>query len=494
MSETSATSATSSVRDVNGPTPGVPVARWAMRGLLLVVLSFANLQLIWSPDVLPNTLFAWTIVRSGNVTYDEFVGAPGDARPDRIDREAYFFRACGVSTATTPPSAPRSAGGPPAPGPSDHVCSIFPPGIAILALPILVPAVLAGVSPGDATALLYLGHLAAAIIEALATLLLWSILGRFVTPRRALALTLLYALATSVRTVASQALWQHAGVHLFVALALWLVLRDGPVVLRRELAAGLALGLGGVVRQTAALVVLGIGGGRRTVALLAAAAVGLVPLLGYDLIAFGRPFEQGYGAKPFDTPLPVGLYGLLLSPSRGLLVYAPYLLFALVALVLAWRRPGPVARRLRGLGAVWCLTLVLYATYTEWWGGRVFGPRFLDDQAPVLFAALAWGIGQGLLASRVARVAFALMAGWSLLLFNAAALAYDQRWDTVPVNVNFQPARLFDWADPQWLAVIGSLPAAGPRALAGLILSLAALAALLRVEGIAHRRPLSSPG
>jgi len=80
--------------------------------------------------------------------------------------------------------------------------------------------------------------------------------------------------------------------------------------------------------------------------------------------------------------------------------------------VLAWRRPGPAARRLRGLGIVWVGTLALYATYTEWWGGRVFGPRFLDDQAPVLFAALAWGIGQGLLARTGAKVVFAASAAW----------------------------------------------------------------------------------
>lgn len=465
-----------------------------MRGLLLIVLSFANLQLIWSPDVLPNTLFAWTVVRSGDLTYDEFTGTAADAGPDRIDREAYFFRACGLSTATAPPTAPRSAGGPPAPGPNDHVCSIFPPGVAILALPVLVPAVLLGVSPGDATALLYLGHLAAAIMEALATLLLWSVLGRFVTARCALGLTLLYALGTSVRTVASQALWQHAGVHLFVALALWLVLHERPVPLRRELAAGFAIGLGGVVRQTSALIAVGLGGGRRVIPVLLAALVGLLPLLVYDQLAFGQPFEQGYGSKPFDTPLPVGLYGLLLSPSRGMLIYAPYLAFALIALASAWRRPGLVARRLRGLGVVWVLTLALYATYTEWWGGRVFGPRFLDDQAPVLFAALAWAIGDGLLARRAARVLFVAAAAWSIVLFNAAALVYDQRWDTVPVNVNFHPERLFDWADPQWLAVLVSLPGSGPRALAGLVLSLAALALLLRVEGILVRRPLSSAG
>ena len=470
----------------------VPAARWVMRGLLLVVLGFANLQLIWSPDVLPNTLFAWTIVQSGDLTYDEFTGPAGGTAPDRIDREAYFFRACGVSTATAPPAAPRSAGGPPAPGPNDHVCSIFPPGIAILALPVLLPAVLLGVSPGDATALLYLGHLAATIVEALATLLLWSVLGRFVSAHWALTLTLLYAFATSVRTVASQALWQHAGVHLFVALALWLVFHDRPVPLRRELAAGFTLGLASVVRQTAALVALGIGGGRRVVLTVLAVGVGLLPLLVYDQLAFGQPFEQGYGSKPFDTPLATGIYGLLLSPSRGLLIYAPYLAFALVSLALAWRRPGPVARRLRGLGVAWGLTLALYATYTEWWGGRVFGPRFLDDQAPVLFAALAWGIGQGLLSGRAARAVFVAMATWSVALFNAAALVYDQRWDTVPLNVNFHPERLFDWSDPQWLAVLASIPGAGPRALAGLVLSLAALALLLRVEGIFTRRPLSS--
>lgn len=459
--------------------------RWALRGVLLVLLAFANLNLIWSPDVLPNTLFAWTLVRSGGVTYDLFATAsPTDDRPDRIDREAYFFRACGPSSATGPAAAPRSAGGPPPPGPTDHVCSVFPPGVALLALPILVPAVLAGVSAGDATALVLLGHLVAAILEALAALLLWSVMRRFVSERWALGLVLLYVLATSVRTIGSQALWQHPGVHLCVALALWLVLRERPATARREFLAGLALGFGTVVRQTTALLAFGIGGGRGFLRTMAGFGLGLVPLLAYDAIAFGDPFEQGYGAKPFDSPVLSGLYGLLLSPSRGALVYAPYLLFALAALALAWRRPGEVARRLRGLGLMSLATLLLYATYAEWWGGRVFGARFLDDLAPILFAALAWAIGQGLLARPAIRTAFWVLAGWSVVLFNAAALVYDQRWDTDPVNVNFHPERLFDWSDPQWLAVLGALPAGGLRALVAATLSLAIVAVLLRSEGL----------
>jgi hypothetical protein len=113
----------------------------------------------------------------------------------------------------------------------------------------------------------------------------------------------------------------------------------------------------------------------------------------------------------------------------------------------------------------------------------VFGPRFLDDLAPALVAALAWGISQGVLSRAWARFAFRAAAAWSLLLFNAAALVYDPNgWDTVPVNVNFDPSKLFSWSDPQWLSVLASFAAADPRALAGAALSAVLVALLLRIE------------
>ena len=136
----------------------VGFARWQMRGLLLFVLAFANLNDIWSPDVLPNALFAWTVVNERDLDYDEFVFRPSGARPlatrgaaltNKLDSEAYFFRACGESTATEPPGTTRSPGGPPAPGPNDHVCSIFPPGTAFLAFPFFAPFVFAGADPAQ---------------------------------------------------------------------------------------------------------------------------------------------------------------------------------------------------------------------------------------------------------------------------------------------------------------------------------------------------------
>ena len=481
-------------------------ARWVMRGLLLFALTFANLKTIWSPDVLPNALLPFTLLREGNLNYDEFVFRPGQqpfgglTGPQLIDSEAYFFRACGVSTASAPPSVPRSKGGPPAPGPNDHVCSVFPPGMGFLAIPFFLPFVMSGASALDLNMLINIGHLAAAFYEVLATLLLWAVLRRIVTERAAFALVLLYFLGTSVRTVASQALWQHAGVHLAIAIALWLVIDERPISLRREFLAGLASGLGAIVRQTTALVApflpgvhmgVTIGGGRRAervIAALAGAAIGAVPLLIINWVVLGDPLEQGYGAKPFDlASVPAGLAGLLISPSRGLFVYEPWTILALASMIIAGfanTTKGNISRRISGFVLLWVAFLLLYATYAEWWGGRVFGPRFLDDLAPVLITGLAWGVMGGWFAFGVSRAVLVLTAAWSLVIFNAAAFVYDQSWDTLPVNVNDDPSRLFSWADPQWAAVLRQLANGGPQVIVGVALTALALLFLARVEGL----------
>jgi hypothetical protein len=490
---------------VNVPAP-VPRMRWFMRGLLLFALCFTNLKDIWSPDVIPNALLPFTLLREGNVDYDEFVFRPADrvVRPpgwttfdpnaSKLDSEAYFFRACGVSTATAPAGVPRSKGGPPAPGPNDHVCSVFPPGMGILAIPFFLPAIVLGAEALDLGMLLRVGHVAAAFYETIAALLLWAVLRRIVSERAALMLVLLYFLGTSVRTVASQALWQHAGVHLAIAVSLWLLLRDRETAPRRDFLAGLSLGLGGVVRQTTALVALGLSptrGWRRAATLAAGVAVGLLPLLAYNAIAYGNPLEQGYGAKPFDSPVLQGLAGLLISPSRGLFIYEPWTTAALGGFVIAAfakTTRGHISRHITVLPIVWVLFVALYATYAEWWGGRVFGPRFLDDLAPVLMVGLAWGVSGGWYALGFMRALFWLMCAWSLLIFNAAALVYDQSWDTLPVNVNDDPSKIFSWADPQWLAVLRAVPNGGPQVVMGILLTLLVLIFLLRIEGVLARR------
>ncbi|TMD62190.1 MAG: hypothetical protein E6I87_00560 [Chloroflexi bacterium] len=457
-----------------------------MRTALFAALSLANLTLLWSPDVLPNSWFAWTVLREGNVDYDEFT-----APPVAVDREAYFFRACGVSTFTGTPRVPRSIGGPPPPGPGDHICSVFPPGAAIMALPFFAPFVIADIGPNQLALLLAIGKVVAALEEGLAAGLLVAALAPFAGRRFALFLGVLYLLATGVHTTSAQALWQHGAVHLLEILALYLLLplfRRADVSRRRLIVAGLALGFAVVTRQTSALFDAGILAALvfarlpwRPVAV--GVAIGALPLPLYDLLAFGSVFEQGYGAKTFGTLPLEGLYGVLLSPSRGLFVYSPFLLFAIPPLVLAWRSRDALAPLLRWLGLATAALVVAYALYAEWWGGRVFGARFLTDALPVLFLSLAIAAPR----IRLTRAVFGVAAAWGMLLYGAGGFAYTQTpggggvWDT-DRNINFDQTALFSWVDPQWLDTLRAAASLDAHGVASIALTLLVLAALAFIE------------
>ena len=96
----------------------------------------------------------------------------------------------------------------------------------------------------------------------------------------------------------------------------------------------------------------------------------------YDAIVFGSPIAQSYPGVPWDLAAG-GHLGLLLSPSRGLLVYSPFLVLALIWWARAWTRRTETSALLRstsiGALALW----LVYGAYRDWWGGWVFGSRYL---------------------------------------------------------------------------------------------------------------------
>ena len=125
----------------------------------------------------------------------------------------------------------------------------------------------------------------------------------------------------------------------------------------------------------------------------AGSAVGVAPLLSYNALLFGGPFQFGYptaaeGAKhlnTFETPLLQGLYGFLLSPGKSIFVFAPPAILALDGLRRLWRLD-------RGLAAIAILFPLVYlfffARYTQWEGGYCVGPRYMVPAIVLLFVAL----------------------------------------------------------------------------------------------------------
>ena len=275
---------------------------------------------------------------------------------------------------------------------------------------------------------------------------------RFTTWRRAVLIALAYGLGTCVWTLSSQALWQHPANELFVALGAWCFVRGwrlpGDVAAPHwgwAAGAGLAWSWAVACRPTSLLLLAAAGVGlaivhrRSAVALLVGAVpVGLV-LAVHNALLFGSPVRFGqtvhtataseYLARkgvesPWTWAVWDGAAGLLLSPSRGLLVYSPFLVFALVGMVRASRDPrwSPLRPLVVGTLLTW---LVAFAWF-DWWGGWSYGYRPIVDTAPLL-ALLLVPVLPTVLGAPARRIAFALLLAWAVGVQALGAFAYNAR-------------------------------------------------------------------
>lgn len=132
---------------------------------------------------------------------------------------------------------------------------------------------------------------------------------------------------------------------------------------------------------------------------LGAAFVAALVHAEWNAARFGSPFEFGYDwgeqLRPGDVPrpfllteLPRGLFGLLLSPGKSILLFAPPLVLSLPRLAALWRRDRGAALAVAAAGAT---SLLVFASYFYWEGGYAFGPRHLLPVVPLLLLPLACG-------------------------------------------------------------------------------------------------------
>ncbi len=136
----------------------------------------------------------------------------------------------------------------------------------------------------------------------------------------------------------------------------------------------------------------------------------------YNWLRFGNPLTTGYlPQERFSTPFVEGLYGLTLSPGKGLVWYNP-LFFAALASWPAFFRRHRVEALL--VGAVVLSSVAFYAPWYLWWAGHGWGPRFLVTILPLailpLAAALQAASRAGTAATR-RRALVTALAGLTLL-------------------------------------------------------------------------------
>ena len=350
----------------------------------------------------------------------------------------------------------------------DHYFSRSPFMPGLMAVPVYWLAMKAGFLKVDESDLHYTAtftsKLAASAMAAASVAVMFLALMKIASPRRAFVLALVYAFATNTWAVSSQGLWQHAPSQLWIALAWFFLLPRNSAKTCSAWSyafAGLAMGLAYSVRPATvpiALVCLAycVHRGRlRSLAFVVAFLAAAVPTAAYNFMVFDT-IQGGYADltrfhpalgrihDPWGGRFWDGLTGLLVSPSRGLLVYTPVCVFSLIG-VYYWHRQRSVVGWYL-LGSI-LIVLAIGAKFFSWWAGWSFGPRYLMDTIPAL--VLLMGKVDGLLRAKRFLIPFAILCVYSVAVQAVGAWCYPAGWNWSPVNVDKLPQRLWDWRDTQ---------------------------------------------
>lgn len=272
--------------------------------------------------------------------------------------------------------------------------SKYDPGLPLLAVPFFVAGDrLAAINHAHRTTIAAISTLLVSALAAAGALAALAALAGRLAPEqtaRALLVVASAGLATPLWWY-GRVLFPEAALACALTLAVWLVARaEGSR--RGLLLAGAALGAGMLVRASLAIYVLPLswlvlragGKGRRSFQRLLWLLAGTVPfaaaLLAHNALRFGDPLATGYAGESFSTAPWTGIGGLLLSPGKGVWLYAPPLMLG----ALLWPRFRRAHPALGGFLAVaWGVALPFYGMWWAWDGGWGWGPRLLVPLLPL---------------------------------------------------------------------------------------------------------------
>ncbi|MBK5259760.1 MAG: hypothetical protein JJE51_09210 [Thermoanaerobaculia bacterium] len=239
--------------------------------------------------------------------------------------------------------------------------------------------------------------------------------------------------------------------HALVAATLfaaWAMLFGPRVSMGRDITAGVLIGLAVLSEYPAAipasvlvLALLLMRAWRRVALVIAGGAPLAATMALYHYAAFGSPvrFPTQFDRLPeyrtlahtaflgIGVPSPANLGRLLFDPGKGLFVFAPVLIIALIALA-SVRHRLPRASWIT-LIAVPAALLLVHTGYPNWHGGWTTGPRYILPVVPFLLFALLF---------RAPSLIESVAAGWSAaavivttIVFPFVPNAFPLPWGTL---------------------------------------------------------------
>ncbi len=341
-----------------------------------------NLREISSLDTLSSRYLPVSIIREFDLDLDEFphlyggVKNPGD-NADQQHNEPYYLKKI-----------------------NNHYYSNYPVIIPLMAVPVYYLPLKLGMPVNDLT-IDILSKLTASLFAVISVIMLFLTLRMITGEKTAFLVSLSYAFATSVWSISSQGLWKHGPAGMFLTIALYCLIRSSKDV-KFIIYSALPLGLAVWCRQGSAIIAgvmsfwVLLRHRKQFPWYIAVLSLFCLMLVAYNLSLYGHITGGNYflnnehllqyyglGVKDiWSSSIFGGVCGLLFSPSRGILIYSPILVFAFAGMYRAWRnKPYPVFRYI-------CISIIIYILFLSrfyaWWGGHCFGPRFFAEVLPLI--------------------------------------------------------------------------------------------------------------
>jgi len=342
-----------------------------------------------------------------------------------------------------------------------HYYYYFPIGTSLASVPFVALANVFGQEMIDSEPAVQI--LIAAFTSIITLLILFKLASLFIDWKHALIISSVFWFGTSLASTSGTALWSHNFATLFALLAIYLAVRTAKLNKAQPWhLIAILLFAAYLCRPTMAIlspfVLLFLFTYSRSDAIKT--GFFLVLLLGafilFSVHEFGQMLPDYYLPKRLAGGyFYTALYGNLLSPARGILIYSPFIAIAWLCLKYSEKK-WEIKRAWLFIGLAWpVFHLIFISRFPHWWGGWSYGARFMTDVLPGLFllTLYAWPTNfKPLLAKAcygllLVSSIFAMAVNTGQGLFNR----YTAAWNAAP-KIDQHPEYLFDWGYPQFLA------------------------------------------
>jgi len=355
-----------------------------------------------------------------------------------------------------------------------HLYYFFPLGTPLLSAPFVAIANGMGMDMRSLRDDARLQNLLSVLTMALAGLLIYVLARVWVSPVKALLLLLPFLFGSPLASTLGTGLWSSNWAVVFTLCGTLLLCRAAvlearprPFLLAAALFCAYLCKPSAAIMSVVALGMLFVMHWRQAIKFAVAMAALLAGFALFSRHEFGQWLPDYY--SPFrlsagSGALLQGIYGNLLSPSRGILVSCSYLLAMCMGSVILFRR-------LRSQPLFWGawawigLHLLSISKFYKWWGGWSFGSRLFVEAFPAWILLSLLVLTEAKLRFKQARyrvwIGYVVISAMISVFINTAQGLYNEKtaaWNASP-NIDEHPELLFSWRFPQWLATPASLAA-----------------------------------